>query len=393
MNDNEKRRTKRVAIAGLPCDSNQGDVLILQTVELLLQREAARRGVEVKYEELNLRDENYGMPTWQYVGFLVKNKLRRMLPQNALNLRWQIAMQMEAYRHLPQDLCGAVVAGGGLMHFRFHPYVMQISALVGACNRRQLPVVINSVGIEEYAPRSKRFAVYKRYLNLPAVKRFTVRDNLEALRRDFVAEGSTMETDLVPDNAILAAQMMGIERQEDSQLVGVGLVRSNIYDEYYGERRAPLLTDRYEALLRQLDAEGTPWELFTTGVETDNDLVPELERRLGRRLTVRTPQTPRQLVELIATYQGIIAARMHACITAYSLGVPFVAIAWLQKIPKFCELVGRPTMHVKLEDATPDRLLALLREAMATDYDAALRTQLTHKIEENIRRMADCLSL
>lgn len=82
---------------------------------------------------------------------------------------------------------------------------------------------------------------------------------------------------------------------------------------------------------------GGEWVLFCNGMQLDYEVGKEIiqELHLPNEKLLPVPKSGRELVEMIAGFDAIFGARLHACITAVSLGVPVSGLLWDDKLDFF----------------------------------------------------------
>ena len=338
-------REKRIIAAGLPKDTNWGDPLLFECCKRLYARTLLRHGWAVGFTDCNLRPVGTGWANVAHVVFAVTRRVKDRLPgfMTRLALKTGIAIQKRAYAPLFRTTSpdAVIVAGGGVIHFKVHAYLQSISALMQLCKERGIPMIVNSVGIEEYDTGDIFFKFYRPYLNDPVIKAFTTRDSFDSLSRDIICTPG-IYTRLLPDNAILSKSLIGVGRDNNSRTIGVGIIRPNIFDDYQDVDGAPYLVRFYQKIIERLERDNRPYELFSNGTENDMLLIPLLENAVGRRLCVRQARGVEDLMRVVSGYKGIITARMHAAIVAYSMGIPAVALNWCRKIERFFAIIGSP---------------------------------------------------
>ena len=84
-----------------------------------------------------------------------------------------------------------------------------------------------------------------------------------------------------------------------------------------------------------------------------------LDRRPEDRFLCPAPETPRELVELIASFRSIIGFRLHSHIIAASLDIPSVALVWDQKLPSFFAAMELKNRCFTIRDSAADVVDAL----------------------------------
>ena len=96
------------------------------------------------------------------------------------------------------------------------------------------------------------------------------------------------------------------------------------------------------------------------------------------------PTSPEELVRTVSGFRGIITSRLHSCIVAYSLGVPFVAISWNNKLQYFAGNTGCPERIITRETLEPGKIIAAFDSALETGYDNGIKQQMKESAVEYI---------
>lgn len=162
---------------------------------------------------------------------------------------------------------------------------------------------------------------------------------------------------LCRDPGLLAAQCYGLagpdgrgQPSPDDAPVGVGIADPAELalhaDMGIGDRVG--LMGFYADLVLALGQRGTRVRLFCNGADDDAAFMEQLF--LSPRLTALRhaglvemaprPATGAELAQIIAGCHAVVAHRLHACIVAYTLGRPFVGLAWDSKLDGFLQSVG-----------------------------------------------------
>lgn len=190
----------KIALLGLHKSSNLGDPLIAQTVEKLV---CGVVGTEIEFLELDLNPKLY----FALSSKSIKNRaiillykcicrLLRKIPTNYFLYDINITLLSLVYDGIIKDADYGIIAGGGVIHWRFHDYATPISAFIKACGRKNIPVLVNAVGIEGYNENSKRCRAFSRYLQYDIVKMITTRDDKKTLEETYL-RGNLMNSVLV----------------------------------------------------------------------------------------------------------------------------------------------------------------------------------------------------
>ncbi len=261
--------------------------------------------------------------------------------------------------------------GGGLVKYRqedFHTYVPDILDCAKECG---IPVYFNCVGVEGYDAQDARCLRLAQMLNYDCVKAITVRDDLETLRRDYLKTDGIL-TAPVLDPAIFTPQVYGIQKDAQSEVIGLGVVRHRIFEDYgIAQVTREFQLAMWQGIAAELEARGYKWKLYVNGLRSDYDFALEILQHMGRESEASTllaprPTESRELVSLTASFAGVIACRMHANIIAYALGIPSVGLVWNDKMVFWGERIGCPERFLTSSQFEPKRIVQSLIEAMAS---------------------------
>jgi hypothetical protein len=248
-------------------------------------------------------------------------------------------------RDYAQALLGAarvVSAGGAQIRFKADGYDLKLAVLLEVCAGLGVPVMLNSVGVEGGRSKLPRATALRRALRNGAVTVATTRDDLDTLS-DWYLGGLDVATGLVPDVAWWTDEAYGVSHIAGGP-IGLGPVRPGLLSEpgepISGEAQVRFWTGLAETLI----ARGQAVEFFTNGPKRDRAFVDALVRQ-NRGLAsvpVRHPQDQASLVRLLASYDRIVSGRLHACVPAWSLGLPAFGVAWNDKVVSFFAAIGHP---------------------------------------------------
>lgn len=285
-----------------------------------------------------------------------------------------------------QDI--VVFPGGGMNGIVFNRTVLKIMEMLG--EQEHTAVFFNAIGILRVNPRKKNVKLLKEILNQPQVKQITTRGDLKTLKK-YLDGRKEYPTRLVFDPAMWANEVYGAERDLDSRLIGVGVIRPELFQKVWEDITEQEVIDLYRRILEELDKRGYHWQLFTNGMRDDYQLGVKLLKVMGRDREAclgANVKTPEALVKKIAGYQAVIAARLHANILATSLGVPSVGLVWNDKMNLFAEILGCGERYIqgeKLLDAAyvVDRMEAAMEEG----YDMERINKMKKKTLGTIRNI------
>ncbi|MDE7313293.1 MAG: polysaccharide pyruvyl transferase family protein [Eubacterium sp.] len=322
--------------------------------------------------------------------YLVRQALPRLARQHYVLQHYDI--QSEDYELARQaDLM--LFDGGGIIKYRqeeFYRHVPELLALAQECG---IPVYFNSVGVEGYDAGDARCIRLAQALRYDCVKGISVRDDLETLRRDYLKDSAAGT--MAVDPAVFTPQAYGIQKDAQSQVIGLGIVRYRIFEDYgIPQVTREFQLELWQGIAKELERRGYAWQLFVNGLRSDYDFALEVLRYMGREGEADTLLAPRpvqssELVQTIAGYQGVIACRMHANIIAYALGIVSVGLVWNDKMVFWGERIGCPERFLTSGQFTPDQIVQCLTDSLAQGVQpcpAALKNSVQKPLKKFIRR-------
>lgn len=379
----------RIVFAGLPANTNYGDVAIFHCCKTLASE--CLSGEEMDVVDLDLQEEDVRyarrpFPTRKVLGLV--RRIRALADDTPGE--WQ-RRRLESY--YASRIAGAsvlIVAGGGLIKYSYQRFWFYLDSLLAAAQRCNVPVVLNAVGVEGYDPSDAKCRVLKNALSRPIVKAITTRDDLKTLKDGYLPKLNDVFCDRVADPAVWSADAYGVKRDASSDVVGVGLVRGGIFRDNGIDFGPADVVAAYVGILNELDARGISWKLFTNGIPQDLELAQDIFQVIhSRRSTpeVAVPTSARELVETIAGFKGVIAARLHANILSYSLGIPSVGLVWNDKLPMFGACIGYPERFIGHKTFNqPGLVVDRLTKAMEVHYDETSRATYRETAKYGMRR-------
>ena len=231
----------------------------------------------------------------------------------------------------------------------------------------------NAIGIHPERQRKELSDNIERVLNDERVRQVTTRGDLD-MTREYITSDKPYPIEWITDPAIWSGEVYNVKKDPDSNLIGIGPIRPEIFNEQDPDVSIDEVYAMYEKLLAEADSRGMQWKLFCNGTEPDYAFAKELLDRFGYDSAAHLlpkPEGARQLVETISRFSGVIAARFHANIISTALDIPSVALVWNVKMRGFSELIGAKDRYIEGIDKLLDApfLLDRLEEAIKEGYD------------------------
>ena len=316
-----------ILVLGWYYSSNLGDAVICDCVAALLRRHLPQ--ANIKIADVSGRTD-FPARKQEDLSLMRPLRFRQKLRTAATVLGWDKQMLHESW-HLQNNLgrVNAAIAGdwdlvvfaGGQLFM--DGIALYVSYITKYFEERGVPVIFNACGVGPSISRNIQKEL-GRALTSPCVRLVSCRDGADRIN-GWCGNPVAVPTD---DAALWADLCYGVEKASDG-VVGLGV----LYPEALSPRRTAACWRR---IIRELDARQIRWRMFSNGKERDMAFARSLlDGRPEDRYLSPAPETPRELVELIASFRSIIGFRLHSHIIAASLDIPSVALIWDQKIPSF----------------------------------------------------------
>lgn len=173
-----------------------------------------------------------------------------------------------------------------------------------------------------------------------------------------------------------------------SNTIGIGLIRSAIFMANGLNIDRNFLGKLYRDIVLELDKKGYSWEFFTNGLPADKELKSVINQYLiqeGESCYIKIPKTGGELVSTISRYKGIIAARLHASIIAFSLGIPAIGLVWNQKSVFFGTEIGHSERFIPHENFFAPYIVDRLEQALVEGYSEECTKYIKQSAIESVR--------
>lgn len=371
--------SKKIYFAGLLSEKNLGDIVIIESTEGLY-KEALPQQHNVLFERLNLQFSNLSFIT------KVVRKLIRILFKIAKvdATHYELNLLKKHYKKQLSDADLIILVGGGLIKYKYQGFFLFLTALIDVAEEKNIPLIINAAGVEGYDAEDARCQLLKKSLNRSIVKSITTRDDIETLDKKYIEIGSAIHTAKVADPAVYCDEIYQVNKKQ-SDVYGIGLVRGGIFLDNERNLTPNEIADFYAALIPEMERRDLKYQLFTNGALADSELVPEIEEKLGnRKLNVIEPNDDKVLVETIAEFTTVIAARLHANIISYALNVPSIGLVWNDKLTLFGKDIGYPERFFEYSDFDAKKIVDAAVLANEQGYDQQNRAMYRQTAKDNI---------
>lgn len=390
----------KINLVGLLFDRNMGDPLLFDCTKYLLNevfhscsKDSATDSLVVEYTDFERRldfapqkvmdfDEE---PVLNESKSLVKSLLKYKVFGSLNNVRKyskrckyvkdsrQSLYRQELNRYYKERFEGCdlvVIIGAGTLKYHVRMDFGNVyEPVIETCSDLNIPVVVSCVGVESpYDRLDPRCTRLVKCLNKANVKYITTRDGLSHLRPYIKRKGLMIDT--CADVGVYASQTYNVKKAKDSDVIGIGIITYKRFVEF----AKGIAKEQYERIIfeiiKVLEKRNKHWMFFNNGDNEDASYQKYLCTKWGYSTCkmMKTPESPRELVVNISKMGGVITSRLHSCIVSYSLDIPYVAIAWNDKLYRFSENIGRPDAVVGKNELNAENIVDLLERYQSAGY-------------------------
>lgn len=387
----------KIAMIGLNNAKNLGDPLICASTRHLLEQAMKEQGIDGTVEIIDLLPDSLKKkkkPKKQGKN-LIKTCLSRFRRLFQFAKELQIRQSdvrdsyLSYYREKLEGCCLAVFAGGGLIKYAQQENLnVSISGAIQAAGEKQIPVAFHACGVEGYDKNNPGCRRLKEAINNQIVKIVTTRDDFKTLSECY-KEREELYIAKAADSAVLAGEILGIQKEEGSRLIGIGVIRGNIFENYGTKLNEDRLVAVYGDVLKALKAKGREFRLFCNGYKPDYLFAKKVLEYAGLEETylLKRAESYEELVRQISGFQAVLAARLHACIISYSLEIPVVGLCWNDKLKHFGEETGHPERFLSSEDFQTEIIVERVLKAIEEGYDKTAVKRYKETSKESVSRI------
>lgn len=377
---------KRVAIVGLYSIPNMGDKILCETAEFLAK--SIKSDIEIVNIDVCPRyAEDYkGI---EYIKYRIARKMKtraetKFQYEDSGEDRYHYEYRMWSirlnryYRKAFKNVDAIIFAGGGFLKFRTQGLNYYVEQIIKIAQERNIPVMMNSVGIEGYDEHDIRCQKLKEVINKDCVKVITTRDDVEILQNNYVINPNII-TGRAGDPAFWVPECYGVSRNPEAEVIGVNVIRGKVFQDYGNQCSQDELLEFYKEFLRLLEKKGLKWVLFSNGMKSDQvfgrTILKELSLPIKEHL-LPAPKTSLELLNMIKDFKYVFGTRLHACITAYSMDVPIAGLIWNEKTRIFSEMIGKADNFFEEKDMDAEEILNYIVQDMDNQYNIEVRNNL-----------------
>lgn len=280
----------------------------------------------------------------------------------------------------------AVIIAEGALKYSLQDFSYYFEIINRIATKKNIPVMLNAMSIEKANNGDFRYHQLCRAVNMPSIKLITTRDGVEGvslLKRDYI--GDKKRCDYVGDTAFWIPECYNIHKK-NGEVYGIGVMDPHVFVQNGFDVSAENVERFYMDMINELNSNKINYRIFTNGLDGDYDFACKLvnEMHLPQETLLPNPKSPSEFIELISGFKAIIGARMHACITAFSLGVPLVGLYWHDKVKKFAKTMYLEENFFGCDDLNANLLVRRMLETRYSDKSLCQREKYKEKTKEYI---------
>lgn len=367
----------RLVLLNVKYSPNLGDGLLSECLERELA--LALPGCEVVSLDLaGRRQYPSGYGRTRGIALALLERLPVPLRRWAAWAMLRIVLALRLRRHYKAGLESAdavVVGGGNLLTDADLNFPMKISGALAQANRRGLPVAVYAVGVSpNWSHRGSR--IFAQALERARPIWTSVRDEASqgAWQKHLCGRAITAPRLTIDPGVLASCHYPQSLRRTGTRKIGVCITDPLAVRYHSDATHAANLEEWYPAALRSLVAHGFEVVLFTNGSPEDREylhrrLHPWVRHAKGPVVFGRSFDTPADLAALVSSCDAVVGHRMHACVAAYSFGIPAVGLRWDAKLDSFFELAGRSRHMLDTAMTAAENLGARTLAAIEDPFD------------------------
>lgn len=329
-------------------------------------------------------------------------RILEALPQTVRRSIAQIVLRRLVARHvLPaarrelHQADAAVLGGGNLIADADLNFPIKVAAVMRASAEANVPAAVFGVGVSDgWSAQGSRLFVGA-FTHRPLIHAAVRDQRSQAIwDRNLTSRGARAAS-LCRDPGLLTVRHFPVAHgaRDDVALC----LTDPLLLRYHGARNVGAELDTWMVTLAEdLTRSGRRVTLFTNGSSEDRAylerLTPRFQATCGKAVSVAPHfDTPGDLARFIGGCALVIAHRMHACIAAYSYGVPNIGLAWDVKLDSFFASVERSDFMIDPATTPGVDAAALARRALAEGIDPAKREAVIAQARADVAQTCDSL--
>lgn len=379
-----------LALATLHHSDNVGDGLIADCAEHLIKSLHPTQPL-VRFDIAGRTAPAASTPNAKRLQQCILYALPALMRPLVVWVYWHLKLKSACaavYQPALQNACGVVCVGGQMLSDLALNFPLKINLLGQLCARQNIPLAFNAVGVgTQWSWLGKKLfrqaLVHARYISVrDEPSRKTLHRHLPALQ----------PIHLTYDPALFAPQTYNLHAHPNSQTIGLGIAHPQELRHMADNPAAftdAAITATWVNIYQTLSPH-FPLTLFTNGAVEDEAFLTHLSHAIKIQTgqtpaRLPRPTTPRMLVENITQCRALVAYRLHALITAFSLDIPSVGLVWDSKVRSFTQLTQRPFLEA--QHFTTPGVMEALQSSLQNPPSPAAREKLQAHVKQEMQTL------
>jgi polysaccharide pyruvyl transferase WcaK-like protein len=383
----------RLALLNLRYSPNLGDVLLCECLEFGIRKAAPT--CDVLQIDITGR-QAFAAPSSRRLAALA---VLQRLPQTIRRVIARVVLGRSLRRIAPtwrkqfETVDAAVLGGGNLLADADLNFPLKIAAIMQAVAARGIPAAVFGIGVSDNWSRPGR-TLFQKALGQVRLVDAAVRDPRSKTIWERRLGPAVATPRIVRDPGFLTADCFPRLPKPAATGRRVGLCMTHpVALSYHADEAVPqaaAMTEWFREAARAFSARGDTVLLFTTGSPEDGAYIEEIgssfDSPAGGGAIQRVPrfESAAAMAGFISTLDLVIAHRLHACIAAYTYGVPHIGLTWDRKMLAFFESVERSGYLVSPTAMTTADVMTLADRACGEGIDGARRDQVIGETHRDI---------
>lgn len=293
-----------------------------------------------------------------------------------------------------------VIGGGNLFADSDLNFPLKLGAACREAAQLDLPVAVYAVGVSSHWSGAGQ-ALFKAATRAARLVAVSVRDERSAGNWNRSLPGIPPGgVEIVRDPGLLAVDCYPVVRPASAtgKRIGIGIT-SPVALRYHADET--LARDRdfdpwFHDLVHRLVADGYDVLLFTNGspedeAHLDRFVAAGSQQQAPAALRVPRFADPGALAAFVSGLDCLCAHRLHACIAAYSYGVPHIGFTWDSKLRSFFTSVGRPEFVCDAVLTPVTHVLERIRDAIQQGIEPRQRLAVLDEARHGVDRLGQAL--
>ena len=388
-----------IVLFNLKYSPNLGDGVIA----LCLENELRRHFVSWDVRSIDLAGRSEWTTPTGGAKRIAALSLLRLFPSWAGEVAVRTLLGIELRRRLLQFYsdgvrgCSFALFGGGqLFQDGDLNFPLKISAAAEACSAAGVPFGVYGVGATASHSQAGR-RLFNRVLTACQSGVVFARDEASV---DRIRELGAPCPKSCLDPGLLASDLWPCSPtfHNDRRTIGLCITHPAVLRHHGGAISSSFeaVVDRTVALAGRLAADKYTVVCFTNGAEEDEMFLARCCDRLrqtgmvGSQVVISPRcKSPAELARLVASFDVVIAHRLHACILAYSYRIPAVGFRWDPKLQAFLDAVGQFDEALDFERTSNDEIASKVSAALARPVPLDKHGTVLELARSGVREMAD----